>query len=158
MAMKKIIIIISAALAFLCTGISANAFQRWEDDWKEKMKSEKIAFLTLEVGLTPEEAQVFWPVYNQVEKEKDEALMNVLKTYKDLLKATEEGKPAKEIGNALDKYIEAQQKLREIENGVAEKYKSALSVEKVAKLYVAEEKFRRNHIRNMKGNQPAPKK
>lgn len=156
--MKKIIIIISVALAFLCTGISADATQRWEDDWKEKMKSEKIAFLTLEVGLTPEEAQLFWPVYNQVEKEKDEALMNVLKTYKDLLKVTEEGKTGKDLANALDKYIEAQQKLREIENGVAEKYKSALSVEKVAKLYVAEEKFRRNHIRNMRGNQPAPKK
>lgn len=158
MAMKKIIIIISAALAFLCTGISADAAQRWEDDWKEKMKSEKIAFLTLEVGLTPEEAQLFWPVYNQVEKEKDEALMNVLKTYRDLLKVTEEGKTGKDLANALDKYIEAQQKLREIENGVASKYKSVLSVEKVAKLYVAEEKFRRNHIRNMKGNHPAPKK
>ena len=156
--MKKIIIIISAALAFLCTGISADAAQRWEDDWKEKMKSEKIAFLTLEVGLTPEEAQLFWPVYNQVEKEKDEALMNVLKTYRDLLKVTEEGKTGKDLANALDKYIEAQQKLREIENGVASKYKSVLSVEKVAKLYVAEEKFRRNHIRNMKGNHPAPKK
>ena len=158
MTMKKIIIVISAALAFLCTGISADAFQRWEDDWKEKMKSEKIAFLTLEVGLTPEEAQLFWPVYNQVEKEKDEALMNVLKTYRDLLKVTEEGKTGKDLANALDKYIEAQQKLREIENGVASKYKSVLSVEKVAKLYVAEEKFRRNHIRNMKGNHPAPKK
>lgn len=156
--MKKIIIITSVALAFLCTGISADATQRWEDDWKEKMKSEKIAFLTLEVGLTPEEAQLFWPVYNQVEKEKDEALMNVLKTYRDLLKVTEEGKTGKDLANALDKYIEAQQKLREIENGVASKYKSVLSVEKVAKLYVAEEKFRRNHIRNMKGNQPAQKK
>ena len=156
--MKKIVTIFAAIAAMMCLCISADARRSCGDDWKEKLMAEKIAFLTLEVGLTPEEAQVFWPIYNQVEQEKDEALMNVLKTYKDLLKATEEGKPAKEIESALDKYIEAQQKLREVENGVAEKYKSALSVEKVAKLYVAEEKFRRNHIRNMKGNQPVPKK
>ena len=35
------------------------------EDWKEKIQSEKIAFLTTEIGLTPEEAQAFWPVYNQ---------------------------------------------------------------------------------------------
>ena len=36
-----------------------------DESWKEKMRSEKIAFLTNEISLTPEEAQLFWPVYNQ---------------------------------------------------------------------------------------------
>ena len=31
----------------------------------ERIQSEKIAFITQELDLSPEEAQVFWPVYNQ---------------------------------------------------------------------------------------------
>lgn len=158
MDMKKIMMI-AAAMAFLCIGISADAHRKCGEDWKEKMMSEKIAFLTTELGLTPEEAQAFWPVYNQVEKEKDNAMMEVIKAYKELRKATDEGKSSKEIPTLLEKYISAQKKSREIENGVAEKYKAVLPVEKVAKLYVAEEKFRRHHIRNMKGgDRPEPRK
>ena len=38
--------------------------------WHDRMMSEKIAFITMELQLTPEEAQVFWPVYNQIAQEK----------------------------------------------------------------------------------------
>ena len=145
--MKKITKILVALAAMVCMGISANASVA--EDWKEKLMAEKIAFLTLEVGLTPEEAQAFWPVYNQVEKEKDEAMFNVIRTYKEMNKAIEEKKSEKEISALLDKYLEAQKKVNEIENGIAAKYKAALPVEKVAKLYVAEEKFRRQQIRKL---------
>lgn len=156
--MKKITKILVALAAMVCMGFSANA--SIADDWKEKLMAEKIAFLTLEVGLTPEEAQVFWPVYNQVEKEKDEAMFNVIRTYKEMNKAIEEKKSAKEISALLDKYLEAQKKMNEIENGIAAKYKAALPVEKVAKLYVAEEKFRRQQIRKLHDaeSKPHPKK
>lgn len=156
--MKKITKILVALAAMVCMGISANA--SIAEDWKEKLMAEKIAFLTLEVGLTPEEAQAFWPVYNQVEKEKDEAMFNVIRTYKEMNKAIEEKKSAKEVSALLDKYLEAQKKVNEIENGIAAKYKAVLPVEKVAKLYVAEEKFRRNQIRKLHDSEgkPQPKK
>lgn len=111
--------------------------------------AEKIAFLTLEVGLTPEEAQAFWPVYNQVEKEKDEAMFTMIHAYKEMSKAMDEKKGEKEISALLDKYLDAQKKVNEVENGIAAKYKAVLPVEKVAKLYVAEEKFRRQQIRKL---------
>ena len=136
--------------------LSFTSHASWGDDWKEKLMAEKIAFLTLEVGLTPEEAQVFWPVYNQVEKEKDEAMFNVIRAYKEMSKALEEKKNEKEVSALLDKYLEAQKKLNEIENGVAEKYKAVLPVDKVVKLYVAEEKFRRQQIRKLHNGEGGP--
>ena len=145
--MKKITTILVALAAMVCMGISANASVA--EDWKEKLMAEKIAFLTLEVGLTPEEAQVFWPVYNQVEKEKDEAMFNVIKTHKEMSKAVEEKKGEKEVAALLDKYLEAQRKANEIEDSIAAKYKAVLPVDKVVKLYVAEEKFRRQQIRKL---------
>ena len=156
--MKKITKILVALAAMVCMGFSANA--SIADDWKEKLMAEKIAFLTLEVGLTPEEAQAFWPVYNQVEKEKDEAMFNVIRTYKEMNKAIEEKKSANEISALLDKYLEAQKKVNEVENSIAAKYKAVLPLEKVAKLYVAEEKFRRLQIRKLHDaeSKPQPKK
>ena len=132
-----------------CMSVSAQAHRGRGEEWKEKMKAEKIAFLTLEVGLTPEEAQAFWPVYNQVEQERDEAMFAMIRAYKEMRKAIEEKKSEKEISALLDTYLEAQKKLNDIENGTAARYKAVLPVEKVAKLYVAEEEFRRQQIRRL---------
>lgn len=133
------------SLCFLAlAGVSAQERDRAE--WKEKMMNEKIAFLTTELGITPEESQAFWAVYNQVQKEKDEAMHNVFKAYKELSIANAEGKSAKEIEKLLEAYLSAQHKSRELEEKSAEKFMKVLPIEKVAKLYIAEERFRRKQI------------
>lgn len=149
------IMIIAAILVFG----AANAFANNEvkEDWKEKFQSEKIAFLTLEIGLTPQEAQVFWPVYNEINEEKDQAMYEIIKYYWEMSKAIEAGKYEKEIKALLDKYLEAQEKQRKIDEDAAEKYKKVLSTTKVAKLYIAEEKFRRQHIRKLRDMQDQKK-
>ncbi len=147
--MKNLTIIAALMLAFT---VSASAHFNGGNEWKEKMRSEKIAFLTVEMGLNPEEAKEFWPIYTTIEKEKDEAMFKVFKAHKELRETLESGQPEKEINKALDKYLKAQDGQREIEKKAAEKYRKALSVEKVAKLYVGEEKFRRQQIRRMKPN------
>ncbi len=139
--------------------LSASAHKNCGEDWKKKIMSEKIAFLTAELGITPEEAQTFWPIYNEVNKERDAAVHKVFKAYKELEEALEAGKPEKETNKLLDNYLEAQKAQREIEDKAAERFSKALPVEKLAKLYVGEEKFRRQHIRRMKaGQKPEPKK
>jgi hypothetical protein len=130
--------------------MAADAHHKCKEDWKEKMMSEKIAFLTMEMDITPEEAQVFWPVYNQMEKKKDAALEQVIRSYKEL-NAAIEANNKNEIDKCLTAYLQAQETLREIESDTAEQYKAVLPVEKVAKLYVGEEKFRRQHIRKLHG-------
>ena len=99
-------------------------------------------------------------MYNQVEQGKDEAIRKTIHAYRELNKAVEEGKSTKEISALLDNYLAAQKNLREYENGIADKYKSALPADKVARLYVAEEKFRRQQIRNLhnRGERPEPRK
>lgn len=143
--MKRIFIITVLAI---CLGMTADAHKRCDNDWKEKIMSEKIAFLTMEMNITPEEAQAFWPVYNQVEQEKDAALEQVIKSYKALSAAVEQNAKTEKL---LEAYLGAQKNLRKVDNEAPERYKAVLSAEKVAKLYVAEEKFRRQHIRKLHG-------
>lgn len=145
--MKRIAFLIIAACVFIST--AAFGQPKPNGDWKEKIQAEKIAFLTTELSLTPQEAQIFWPVYNQINKEKDEATRNVIMAYKAMREAINAEKSQKEISSLLDKYLAATAKQREIDNGVGGRYKAVLPVDKVARLYVAEEAFRRQHIRNM---------
>lgn len=126
------------------------------EDWKQKMQSEKIAFITTEVGLTPEEAQNFWPVYNEMDKVKDEAMKEVFKAYRAMEAAIKEGKSEKEINALLDKYLAAQKQQRDLDEKTVEKYRKVLSGDKVAKVFIAEEGFRRHHIRNLHGKPGGP--
>ena len=123
------------------------------EDWKKKMMSEKVAFFTVELDLTPAEAQKFWPVYNQIDKERDEANAAVFMAYFELEKAIKDKKSEKEISNLLNTYIDAVEKQGSINSKADERYRKVLPVAKVAKLYVSEEEFRRQYIRRLR---PAP--
>ena len=147
---------IMAVLALLSfSNIQAQPKQKC--NWQEKMMSEKIAFITMELQLTPEEAQVFWPVYNQINQKNKEAQKAMNKAYRTMVKAMEEGTVSdKELNALLDDYLAAKQAHKESGKGDVDQYRKVLPAKKVAKLYVAEENFRRHHIRNFKGGHKGP--
>lgn len=120
--------------------------------WQQRMMSEKIAFITMKLKLTPEEAQVFWPVYNQIAEKKAKSQKAVKSSYQALVKALhEENISDKELDKLLDAYLEAKMANKEYEKGEADQYRKVLSSKKVAQLYIAEENFRRQHIQNLGG-------
>lgn len=151
--------ILSFVLAFILGTTAMSASDNHQNDWKQKMMSEKIAFLTMEIGITPEEAQEFWPVYNQVNKERDAAMHKVFKSFKALEDAVSAGKSEKELDKLLENYLDAIKEQGEVEKNAYDDYAKVLPVEKLAKLYVGEEKFRRQHIRKLHGggDRPGPK-
>lgn len=153
--MKSLKIFAAALAAFALLSITNVDAQSKKEGWQDKIKSEKIGFITVELNLTPEEAQVFWPVYNEIANKKAELQKQVRESYKALLKAlNEEGTTDKEIDKLLDNYLAAKQAVKDAGKGEVDKYRKVLPSKKVAKLYVAEEKFRRQHIRNLGGHKP----
>lgn len=151
--MKKALTLITATI-LMSLGFNAMAQKKCSGEWKDKMMSEKIAFLTTEIGLTPEEAQVFWPVYNQIYQERENAMDQFISSFNNMRKAVNDNMGGKAIENAMNQYLSAQKKVQELDDSSHERYISVLPVEKVARLYLAEEKFRRQHIRKLKGNSP----
>lgn len=120
----------------------------------ERIKAEKIAFITSELDLSPEEAQVFWPVYNQCWKE----LLESHKTMTDAFYAFH-GKRGndlsdKELEAKLDEYIAASKAHNQVMSDWYPKFRAVLPVRKVAKLYQAEEAFQRRMIDNLKRQHP----
>lgn len=133
-------------------------------NWMEKMKSEKIAYITSELSLTPAEAQVFWPIYNEIEAKKLEAQKVMMGAYFAMVKAVDANAAEKDIEKLLDSYLVAKQAYEDADKDEVKQYRKVLSNKKVAKLYVAEEKFRRQQVRNMRAphghgeGRPEPRK
>lgn len=148
--MKKIICILTATLLLTATGIGAQA-QKKENctDYKKQLITEKIAFFTTELELTPEEAQAFWPVYNQIQQEHKEAFARVKATFNKLHNAIEQGRSETEIAAAMKAYAEALDGSHISEAESMERYCKVLPMAKVARLYVAEETFRKMQIRKV---------
>ena len=140
-----------AAFAVISLTSILNAQPPKKGNWHEKMMADKIAFITMELNLTPEEAQVFWPVYNQVGAEKMKVQKAVHEAYSALKKALEdEAASDKDVDKLLDEYLAAKQAQADSSKEDLAKFRKVLSGKKVAKLYIAEEKFRRDKIRDMK--------
>ena len=70
--MKPFILLFSIILLLGQNALAQRGEGNNKERW-ERYKAEKVAFLTSHLDLTPEEAQKFWPVYNQMEKEKEAA-------------------------------------------------------------------------------------
>ena len=72
--MKRIISVL-IALALVASMAHAQDKQEKKNghDWREKVRAEQVAFITTELDLSESEAQAFWPVYNDVQKQRREA-------------------------------------------------------------------------------------
>ena len=67
--MKKILI------SLIAIYVSIHCFSQNEKDKKEALiYSQKIAFITEKLQISPEEAQKFWPLYNEYWKSKNELI------------------------------------------------------------------------------------
>ena len=113
------------------------------EQWREKVRAEQVAFITTELDLTESEAQVFWPVYNDVQKQRREAF----KTKKEAYNALQEGlKNGTDVSKLLDDYLNAKKGCDKVDADALGRYKKVLPIEKVARLTLAEEKFRHRQI------------
>ncbi len=84
--MKPIVL----SLVFLFS-ISAGLAQKKSDSSQGgRLQAYKIAFLTKKLELTPQEAQQFWPVYNQYETEMRNARRENVKEQKSEIEREEE--------------------------------------------------------------------
>lgn len=159
--MKKILTLI-AALAFAFAAVAQNAPQGPQNrpakpghkEMQERLQAEKIAFLTAELSLTPEEAQVFWPVYNKAQEDIRTGNAALRESQKALRDALQEGKDAKEIEPLLNAYLKARKDKPDVMAQRAPDFKKVIGPVKTAKLYLAEEKFRQQQIHRLSGHHP----
>jgi hypothetical protein len=130
-------------------GQNPNAKAERQQEKKENIEALKVAFLTSKLELTPEEAQKFWPVYNQYQDKLHELRKKRRQDEKESKKNMEELSD-KELEQNIDNDLATRQKELDLQKEYNTKFKGVLPIKKVAKLYAAEEQFKMVLLRKLK--------
>ncbi|MGZ4061297.1 MAG: hypothetical protein ACXVPU_19855, partial [Bacteroidia bacterium] len=125
------------------------------EEKRENIEALKVAFLTDKLSLTPEEAQQFWPVYNQYTEKLQELRKKRRQGDKDI-KLNYDALSDKEIEQAIDADLANRQKELDLQKEYNAKFKAVLPMKKVAKLYNAEEQFKMVLLNKLKDKRQPP--
>ena len=153
------------SLALCALSIAANA--QWmpqggpDPDPKqgfERINAAKVAFFTQQLDLSVAEAEKFWPVYNEYNKEVEEARAA---SREAMMKMNDPNKKADELKAALKEYTDSQKKEAQLTEQYINKLLRVIPVEKVAKVFTAEDMFRMQLLYQFRqggpgGNNPGP--
>jgi len=146
----------------LCLFLSVSIYSQTEREYTvqtekmENIKAKKIAFITDELSLTPEQAEKFWPLYNEhFSNSKD----GKREHRKDSMSRGERNESSAEDLNAmseeqaaarLSEIFKKEEEKLQAKKDFVEKLKSVLDTKQILRLFRAEKKFKRNIFRDYK--------
>lgn len=123
---------------------------------KERVDALKISFITKELDLSPEEAQQFWPVYNQyqtkleaIREERDASIPrgpNALDNLSD-----------QQLESAMEQMFAYEQQELDLKRTYHDRFLDILPIRKVGRLHMAEQRFKLmllNEIKKRRENGP----
>lgn len=119
---------------------------------KEKIESLKVAFISEKLNLSVEEAQKFWPVYNKYNAELEKSRKDFRGQMVDELKNIDQMSTS-EADKALRDMIEFKSKELDITKQYTNEFKKVLSSQKVVKLFVAEQEFKKELLKMLRQKQ-----
>ena len=114
----------------------------------DKIKSLKVAFITERVGLTSNEATMFWPVYN----EHEEALAQIRRKERMDIRSMMmdfENLSDSEANKLLDQLIELEKQKQELNVEFLSNIREVISPKKTFLLIKAEEDFKKRLLRQI---------
>lgn len=111
---------------------------------KEQIKSLKVAFITSELNLTPDEATKFWPLFNAYEDKQQEIRKQRLKGYAERMDDNSLDKLSdKDAATMLAQMESSEDELYQARKKFVASLKGVISPLKILKLKKAEENFNR---------------
>lgn len=152
-------IMITALLGFLFLGLSAQTddyqdrrhrkrqlTEQEREKIKKRVESIRVQRLTDELNLSPEDAQKFWPVYNQFRKEMDEAQNPMWEKF-SRGKQDLSGMSDQEIDNLVAMGFTHVRKVASIKEKYYAKFKEIIGTQRAAKMFLIERKLQKELIR-----------
>lgn len=126
-------------LMLLCTSFIVHAQEPPPPDPKreEKIQALEIAFISRKLELTPEEAQKFWPVFNEYKRD----MRGVMMQHRN---------------NPDMDEIEREQKMIDIRKNYRDRFKAVIGQPRMNKLFQAEREFRGVLLNQLKNRPDKP--
>lgn len=137
--MKRFLI---PALLTIAFAQSAHA-QMTPEEREERLRAHRAAVYTRVLNLTSEEAEHFWPIYNEYLDRREQAQQN-LRTGKKLDLMSDA-----EVEDQIKRYFESRQKDIDLERDLYQRLTKVLPQRKIAKLVAAEREFRESIVQQI---------
>lgn len=119
------------------------------EDKLEEIKAQKAAYITQKMGFTAEEAQKFWPIYNQYDKELEGTRKEMRDFHRSVKKEGQELTEA-EATQLIDKELATRQKELDTRRKYSAEFKKNIGAVRTVKLYQAERDFNRELLKRMR--------
>lgn len=134
---------------------SATSDKKTEKEREEKIDRLKIAFITTELNLTSEEAEKFWPIYNESET-KIKELRKANRKIEQELRDNYETMTNEEAKKKMATIFENDEKETALRKEYAEKFSKVIGEKRALKLLSLEHEFRRELLVRLKEQGPPP--
>ncbi len=131
--------------------ISFNASAQRDFNMQERIKAQKVAFITERLNLTPKEAQQFWPIYNAFENKIQSFRKNDLKKVREAMRRG--NLSDKEAQQVLAQFMDVEEKIHQAKKELVKDLQSAISPQKIIKLKSAEDAFNKKLMNILQNRQ-----
>jgi hypothetical protein len=142
-----------ATIVLISIMISSFMLVSAQNQNRERLDAYKIAFFTRKLNLSPQEAERFWPVYNENQKQKGQIQtekVSLMKTFNQ----NEANLSEKEITEIGNKYCETLVKESELAVTFHKKLQEILPPGKIIRVYQAENQYRMQLLNELQQRRP----
>lgn len=118
----------------------------------EEIESLKIAYFTQKLDLSPDEAKIFWPIYNEMQREQSALRKERMQKMISFRKTTEiDNLTDAQVQSLITSELDFRQRDLNLEKKYYNKFKSSLPIKIVGKYFRAQESFKRELLNRYKG-------
>jgi len=138
------ILFLLTVLILFCTPPAGHAQQGSDAEIKDRIRAAEIAYLSQKLDLTPEEAQKFWPLYNQYTKEV-EILIKERRSHNT--------GPKTQLKPTDDNELGYERRMLDIKTHYSQEFQRVLPPKKAGSVFKSEREFRVHLLQVMKDRQ-----
>ena len=136
-------IVISFMTLFILSSSLQAQIEETNGALRDRLEAMKVAFITEKVGLSADQAKVFWPLYDQYEADK-KAIRQQYRAGRKLIQMSD---------TDLEQYIlnnfKRDEELLTLDRSYFSKFKTVITVRQIALLKSAERDFNREVLKKM---------
>ena len=152
--MKYTMTLIACLLMMVTVSAQDNDHDNKSDDQRmqhrqkmeERLESRKIGYITKELDLTSDEAQAFWPIYNEYTTKRKALRSDDMKA---LMKKRDEMTES-DADLVLDQMFEKEEKQLALKRDFSKRLESVISKKKIVKLMHVEHRFKKEVLKSVK--------